>query len=116
MLGRGDLKGGLKSELYVNMMDPYKTMWPWILSWVGTDKGRFVVPVPAARPDSAGVNDLALMARGDLLVLLPGTSCPGLLPVAAERVGRLRRLAAPGACGIPHRRSLWEGGLGGGAA
>ncbi|GJP41865.1 hypothetical protein CLOM_g1494 [Closterium sp. NIES-68] len=76
MLGTGKLPG-VRAELLVNVFEPEKTLGQWMDMWKETDPGIFVVPVlPHSVDDSRGYNELAWMARGDLLVLLQDDSLP----------------------------------------
>ncbi|CAI5527663.1 unnamed protein product, partial [Closterium sp. Naga37s-1] len=112
MLGTGKLPG-VRAELLVNVLEPEKTLGQWIQMWNRTDPGIFVVPVlPHSVDDSRGYNDLAWMARGDLLVLLqddylPPESCDWLqdllsaffawprLGMVGYRTDNMTNLAAP---------------------
>ncbi|CAI5991134.1 unnamed protein product [Closterium sp. NIES-65] len=86
MAGTGSLPG-IRAEMVVSVMNPDVSLEAWMQARNDTAEGIFVVPVlPRLGAAPLMFNDLARMARGELLMLLDGDTLPPASCVWLDRV------------------------------
>ncbi|CAI5477348.1 unnamed protein product [Closterium sp. Yama58-4] len=76
MAGTGSLPG-IRAEMLVSVMHPDETLEAWMQARNDTAEGIFVVPVlPRLGAAPMMLNDLARMARGEVVLMLHGDALP----------------------------------------
>ncbi|CAI5458957.1 unnamed protein product [Closterium sp. Yama58-4] len=76
MAGTGSLLG-IRAEMVVSVMHPDETLEAWMQATNDTAEGIFVVPVlPRLGAAPLMLNDLARMARGEVVMMLHGDALP----------------------------------------